>query len=83
MSADDDEIYGLVLPFDSDDLEFTRGFEAGMIWQQMQMKVPVIEQHLSGANAEMAMRMAEIEDYTFSAEDLSNDWYWIKLTKEV
>jgi hypothetical protein len=33
--TDQNAAYGLVLPFDSDDPEFTRGVQIGMVWERV------------------------------------------------
>lgn len=71
LSDDDQATYGLVLPFDSDDPEFTRGFEAGIIWERTE------EGPYSGLihaeNAEMVMRIAEARGMSFAAQDAGDD----------
>lgn len=71
----------LVLSFDTDEEEFTRGFEAGMLWQRMSDDELRIEQYIRGDNTEMLMRMSEAKGYKYIADDLENDWYWIRLDK--
>jgi hypothetical protein len=74
--------YGLVLPFDSDDPEFTRGFEAGMLYMSLGDKhVTKITQLLHVENAEMVIRMCELFDWSFTAEDLSDEWLQITLVR--
>ena len=68
-----DAEYGLILPFDSDAPEFTRGFEAGQLWERLERDGHA-DQLLHAENAEMVMRMAERKGLTFRAEDLSNGW---------
>jgi hypothetical protein len=63
----------LICSFDSDVPEFTRGFEAGMIWARIAgCTDDALTIHAS--NTEMIMRMAEAAEVGFSAEDLGNDW---------
>lgn len=77
---DDSPERELVLRFDTDHPEFTRGFEAGMIWERMNQRIPTFEQHISGKNAEMIMRMAEVQSYKYVADNLEDGWYWIKFS---
>ncbi len=63
----------LVCPFDTDDPEFTRGFEAGVLWATLRSGEPC-EATIHGTNAEMAMRMAEATGRPFCGEDLGDDW---------
>lgn len=58
--------FSLLLPFDSDDPTFTRGFEAGALWAQLSAAswtVGVDEDHgwyqLHETNLEMAIRIGE------------------------
>lgn len=68
-----DAEYGLVLPFDSDDSEFTRGFEAGMLYQRLELETH-FEVTMSAANAEMAMRIAQVRGVKYEGTDLGDDW---------
>ncbi len=66
--------WGLVLAFDTDDPEFTRGFEAGRIWQATEDGTPW-SGLVTAANAEMLMRIAEARGMGVRAEDVGHDWY--------
>lgn len=68
----DDEM-SLVLPFDTDDPEFTRGFEAGQLWERIE-RDGVADQLIHAENAEMVMRIAEVKGLTFRAEDVGDGW---------
>ena len=63
----------LVLPFDTDDPEFIRGFEAGRLWAQLCTGEPV-EATLHATNIEMAMRMAEAAGRPFVGSDVADEW---------
>lgn len=63
----------LVLPFDTDDPQFARGFEAGVLWGQLRDGAPV-EVTLHVANIEMAIRMAETAGRCFVGRDLDEKW---------
>jgi hypothetical protein len=63
----------LVLRFDSDAPEFTRGFEAGALWSQLQGPEP-IEATVHATNVEMVMRMAEVTGRLARSEDLNDEW---------
>ena len=65
--------YGLILAFDSDDAEFTRGFEAGQLWERLE-RDSCAGQLIHAENAEMVMRMAESKDLAFTAEDVGGGW---------
>lgn len=75
MTESDDEKpnWGLVLAFDSDDPEFTRGFEAGLLWERLERDARA-DQLLRAENTEMLMRMAESKHLTFRADDLGDGW---------
>jgi hypothetical protein len=76
VSDDTKQTYGLLLPFDADDPEFVRGFEAGRLWEMMKMVSEDgggFEQTIHATNAEMAMRMAEYLGVPFVA-DLDDAW---------
>jgi hypothetical protein len=75
----EDARFGLVLPFDTDDTEFVRGFEGGRLWEQLKTGEPV-EQTIHATNTEMAIRMCEEMGREFSAEVL--DEIWIELRVE-
>jgi len=76
----DETEYGLVLAFDSDDQEFTRGFEAGQLWERLE-RDGFVHQLIHAENAEMVMRMAESRDrgLTFTAEDVGNGWMQVTI----
>lgn len=74
---EDEHGFGLLLPFDSDDPEFCRGFEAGCLWERMKSDQAPWDQMIHGANAEMAMRMAEVQEREYRAEILPDDWVHI------
>lgn len=75
---DEEAEYGLVLAFDTDDQEFTRGFESGQLWERIERDGRA-EQLIHAGNAEMVMRIAEAKRLTFSAEDLSDGWLRVTL----
>lgn len=72
--------HGLLLPFDTDDPQFARGFEAGRIWATLRLEPD--EPHeviVHASNAEMAMRIAGATG-RFVQGDESDDGLWITLT---
>jgi hypothetical protein len=69
----DDQHYGLVLPFDTDDSQFVRGFEAGRLWEQTATGEP-FSQTIHSSNTEMAIRICEAREMPFSAEQLDDNW---------
>lgn len=68
----------LVLAFDTDNPEFTRGFEAGMLWGRM-IHEHEIDQTVHAANTEMVIRMAEVYGWTFTGEVVDEDWLRVSL----
>lgn len=73
--------FDLLLPFDTDDAEFVRGFEAGRLWEQLKSGEP-IDQTIHAANAEMAIRMCEAAERQFSAEELDETWIELHIAPE-
>jgi hypothetical protein len=71
--------HSLVLPFDSDDPRFARGFEAGRLWALLcsDPESPV-EELVRGSNAEMFLRMAEATGRGVSSEEVDDTWIQIR-----
>jgi hypothetical protein len=67
----------LVLPFDSDDPEFTRGFEAGRLWEQLS-RDEAVEMAVHASNIEMVMRMGEAAGRIATGDDLADDWVLVR-----
>ncbi|MFC3986491.1 hypothetical protein [Streptosporangium jomthongense] len=67
-----DTAYGLVLPFDTDDEEFVRGFQLGMLWRSLELTGHAHGLAYARA-AEMVMRMAEAKNLPFTAQ-ITGDW---------
>lgn len=63
----------LIVPFDSDDREFARGFEAGVLWQRLRDPED-FALTIRASNIEMAMRMAEERGRCAQGQDLDDDW---------
>lgn len=75
----------LMLQFDTDDPEFARGVQVGMVWQLLHGGVHEFEMPMYITNAEMIFRMAEAAGYTFTAkyeneEEDSGDADWMLVT---
>lgn len=66
--------FELLLPFDSDDPEFTRGFEAGRLWERIKNDHTNWDQMIHPSNAEMVIRMCEAEGRTFRSEEVNEEW---------
>jgi hypothetical protein len=80
--VDDGASYGLLLPFDTDDSEFCRGFEAGHLWEQLKSGEE-IQQTIHATNSEMAIRMCEEMEREFSAEVLDETWVELRVEQGV
>jgi hypothetical protein len=72
--------YGLVLPFDTDDPYFVRGFALGMLWERLG-HVAEADMSLSVESAEMVVRIAEARGCMFTAEDLGGGWMSVHLVR--
>lgn len=57
----------LVLQVDTDDPQFARGVQVGMIWQLLSSGVEEFEIPVYASNAEMVMRMTEVLNYSYKA----------------
>jgi hypothetical protein len=70
----------LLLPFDTDDPEFTRGFEAGSLWERIKNDRTSWTETIHASNAEMVMRMCEAESRTFRSEDLDDTFIQVYIS---
>ena len=70
----DEPTYGMVLPFDTDDPEFARGCEVGMLWEALKHNPHRHRVQLRGATAEMALRISEATGRTLSVLSDVDDW---------
>jgi len=69
------ERYSLLLPFDTDDHEFCRGFEAGRLWTLLRESPnEPFHETISVQNAEMVLRIAEATNRQVRSEELGGDW---------
>ena len=71
--------FGLLLPFDTDDEQFSRGFEAGRVWDLVgtaivNEELPTDPVTVHAANAEMMLRIAETHGVTVTSTDLDDTW---------
>lgn len=67
-----DADYGLLLPFDTDDPEFTRGVAIGMVWQ-MGCPSPAETVLVHSRSAEMLARMVDA-GAALVIEDNGDEW---------
>jgi hypothetical protein len=68
------------LCFDTDDPEFRRGFEMGMLWERLDAE-GCAHMAVSAANAEMVLRVAKAIGCTFSGQDLGDDLISVEMHK--
>ena len=73
--------YGLTLAFDTDTPEFCRGFEAGMLWTQLQT-TDERTFTLHQTNTELVMRMAEQLGLSYKAELLDDTWMLVHFEED-
>lgn len=74
----DDQTYGLVLPFDTDNEEFVRGWQLGMLWARME-DAGRAEGLVYTRSAEMVMRIAESKGVPFTATVHDDTWTWVTI----
>lgn len=77
----DNSGYKMLLPFDTDNPEFARGFEAGSMWERIKNDHTTWDQIIHATNAEMVMRMCEAKDREFRAESTDDEDFvrvWIE-----
>lgn len=82
LGMSDSDSYSLVLPFDSDNPEFTRGFEIGRIYGQLDTRPPTLNGTIHATNAEMLIRVAEQAGYTYRGEPLGPDFLAVALERQ-
>jgi hypothetical protein len=76
--GDDGATWGCVLPFDTDDPEFARGVEVGMLYAELTC-TGEFEGIVRGSNTEMVMRIAEKRGLPFVADSLDGDWFVVRI----
>ncbi len=81
--ADDAQAYGLLLAFDSDSEDFTRGFEIGQLWERLNRDGFLHQPLAHASNAEMFMRMAEAKGCKFTADPVNDEWLSITIAPEL
>jgi hypothetical protein len=71
--------YGLLLAFDSDDPEFARGVEIGILFERLERDGCLDHQTVTAANAEMVIRLAEAKGLPFRADALGDGWLSVSI----
>lgn len=73
--------YELIVAFDSDDQEFTRGFEAGRVYEVLRSRQESsVEFQVHGTNSTMMERIAKTTGYVIDAlESEGEDPEWLTL----
>ena len=66
------------LRFDTDDPEFVRGFEIGVLWERLN-SYGSCHMAVSASNAEMVMRVAKAAGCQFSGKELGDDRISVEL----
>jgi hypothetical protein len=66
--------HACLLPFDTDDVEFARGFETGRLWALLRETEEEVVETVHAANAEMILRLAEATGRHVQAVELDEDW---------
>lgn len=66
--------HACLLHFDTDEWEFSRGFEIGRAWTLLREDPGAQSFELHGSNAEMVMRVAEAEGRDVRSEELGAGW---------
>jgi hypothetical protein len=71
-----DPTWSLSLPFDTDDPEFARGVEVGIVWEKLD-RLAFTDSHTTtvhSANTEMMLRIAEATGRPVASEDVDAEW---------
>jgi hypothetical protein len=66
--------YEMLLPFDSDEPQFTLGFEMGRIWAETEDTEGEREFTIHAANVEMVLRIAEARLMNVTSVELGDEW---------
>jgi hypothetical protein len=68
-----------ILAFDTNDLEFARGFEVGRIWALIaRSDGGAVEEYVHASNVEMIMRIAEASGRRVVSAELGDDWLLVE-----
>lgn len=64
----------LLMPFDTDDPQFVRGFEAGQLWERLSQRPDEHSVTLHSTNMQMAIRTASAKGYAVEFQQEDNTW---------
>jgi hypothetical protein len=78
--ANDDTEYDLVLPFDTDDPQFVRGWQLGELIERLRHE-PFAEATICAQSAEMVIRIAELNGCSFTSGELGDGWIHVTLQR--
>ena len=76
--AEPDNPYSLLLPFDTDDPQFRRGVEIGVLWANLQHSGHAKET-VHWDTAGMVMRIADEKGLRFSAVPVDESWVTVAI----
>jgi hypothetical protein len=74
VAVNDPTGHTCLLPFDTDDAEFVRGFEAGRVWALLRGVGDEVVETVHANNAEMMLRLGEATGRRVRAVDLDENW---------
>ena len=84
MDESSDHEFSLVLSFDTDNKEFCRGVEVGLLYAGVGFMeishVQTMTKMIHATNAEMALRMAESCGLDVISKDIDDEWIEITFT---
>ena len=66
--------HSCLLPFDTDDAEFGRGFEVGRLWALLRMTDDEVVETVHASNVEMILRLGEATNRHVRATELDDHW---------
>jgi hypothetical protein len=68
----------LELAFDTDDPEFARGVEAGLLWERARIERDPFEETVHLTNAEMMLRIADALGRPVASTELDDTWMTVR-----
>lgn len=75
----EDAEYRPLVPFDDESASFVNGFEAGIIWSEMQRGDAIAQDTpVHEANLVLLQRMADASGYDMEAGEIRDGWVFVK-----